>query len=411
MSHPDDNAQMVSGRSAVDAGERTLAAGLAEFGADWKPNVTASASGRIELLGNHLDYNGGPVLAAAIDRQVVAMLATNAESQGIEAILSDIGAERTTFEPATLHDWRNIAGDITPGNYLRGVIAALLSRGKTMRGGGQLVVAGDVPIGLGVSSSAALCVALTMALCAEELSDDDVVLTAQEGEHRAGTPCGTMDQSASVSGGVIRFNGASREIERLDPQLGELVFIIAVSGVDRSLGTSVYPRRVEESRRALELANAALPVALDHLAAMTREELSELERRKVLEGTLLERCRHIVYETERVDAGEHAIRAGDWKHFGELMTASGRSSATDYEVSHPRVEELVGLLTAMPEVLGARMMGGGGGGSVLGLASAGSLDDIETRLRREYYSVYGMGDRRGVVQRCRFGPAAAREIY
>ncbi|HEV2108253.1 MAG TPA: galactokinase family protein [Thermomicrobiales bacterium] len=410
MNEPDDGVktQQSDSTNRYDAAERALSAAKRRYGAGWMPEWRATASGRIELLGNHLDYNGGPVLAAAIDRQVVALVAPNGASS-VDVVLTDVDQRQDSLNPEALSDWRNASRDIRPEDYVHGVIAALMNRGHPVRVGSRIVVAGDVPIGLGVSSSAALCVALTLALSAEALASDETVLTAREAEHRAGTPCGTMDQSASVAGGVIRFNGATLEIERLDPDLGNLVFIIADSGVDRTLGTSIYPERVRESRRALELANASLPVALPHLAAMTPDQLSGLEKRGILAGSLLRRCRHVVTETERVEAGEHALREGDWQRFGQLMTASGRSSAIDYEVSHPRVEEIVGLLTASSDVLGARMMGGGGGGSILALATIDGLDRIEASLRRDYYSAHGMREQPGVVQRCRFGGPATLE--
>lgn len=409
QSHDDLETPQSDRTTRYEAAERALSAARGLYGAGWVPEWRATASGRIELLGNHLDYNGGPVLAAAIDRQVVVLVAPNGASPSIDVVLTDVDERQDSLNPETLRDWRNAASDIRPEYYVHGVIAALMSREHPLRVGSRIVVAGDVPIGLGVSSSAALCVALTLALSAEALVSDETVLTAREAEHRAGTPCGTMDQSASVAGGVIRFNGATLAVQRLDPDLGNLVFMIADSGVDRTLGTSAYPERVRESRRALELANASLPVALPHLAAMAPDQLADLERRGILVGPLLHRCRHVVMETERVEAGERALRDGDWQRFGELMTASGRSSAIDYEVSHPRVEEIVRLLAASPDVLGARMMGGGGGGSVLALATADGLDRIEASLRRDYYAAHGMGEQPGVVQRCRFGGPATLE--
>ena len=387
--------------------QRARTAGGKSFGSSWRPSARATAPGRIELIGNHLDYNGGPVLAAAIDRQVVVLRDADGRAGSLSTILADVDDEAHTFSPSDVKGWRNAGNEIQPQDYVRAVTAALLSRDHGVPEGSRVAVAGDVPLGLGVSSSAALCVALSLALSANELSSSELVLTAQEAEHRAGTPCGTMDQSASVAGGVIRFDGATLGVEKLEPDLGGFTFVIADSGVDRSLGSSAYPKRVAESKRALELANDALSEPLPNLAAMTSGQLRELAEDGVLTGDLLRRCQHVVSETERVSEAEQAMSVADWPRFGALMTVSGRSSAGDYDVSHPRVEELVAEILLAPGVLGARMMGGGGGGSVLALLVEEAVDGLELRLGDGYLKRHGIADREGAVQRCKFGPAAS----
>jgi len=265
-----------------------------------------------------------------------------------------------------------------------------------------------VPIGFGVSSSAALCVALAMVLVPGTLTFKETVLLAQAAEHRAGTPCGTMDQSASVAGGVIRYDGATLTVEQLQPDLGDYLFAVADSAVDRSLGASAYPTRVQEANQIRELASEELGYPVEHPAQLNRAALDRLTGgdQPVLNTNLAARLRHIVSETERVEAGMTALRAADWPEFGRLMTESGRSSATDYDISHPRVEELVGEILEVDGVLGARMMGGGGGGTALTLLRRDRLDALESALRAGYYRTYGLDERPGVIQPCAFaGPA------
>jgi galactokinase len=371
----------------------------------------SSAPGRIELLGNHLDYNGGPVLCAAIDRRLVVLHGAGdggADELAVAAPDSpDAGVGR--FSPSTLRGWRNPEREPDTFAYVQGLIAAALERpGLTLRVPGRIAISGNVPLGFGLSSSAALCVGLGLALVEPRPADQHLVLLAQEAEHRAGTPCGTMDQSASVAGGVIRFDGATLAVERLSPDLGNLVFVVADSGVDRSLGASSYPRRVEESRAALEHARRVLGVDLPHLAALSPAQLGRLsDGPDALPPPLLERARHVVTETLRVEEGLTALRAGDWAAFGALMTASGRSSATDYAISHPRVEELVAEASGVGGVLGARMMGGGEGGAVLVLLPRGRVLALETVLRGGYFNRYGMADRPGLVHPCAFAPGAS----
>ena len=367
------------------------------------------APGRIELLGNHLDYNGGPVLAAAIDRYVVVVRGDGDASIGL--IAADvIGATTESLDPTTLRDWRNPSSPPGPADYARGAIAAMLARYDVgLMAPSTLAIAGDVPIGFGLSSSAALCVAFSLALTKEAPPARNLVLIAQEAEHRAGTPCGTMDQSASVAGGVIRFDGATLGVERLAPDLAGLVFAVADSGVERHLATSAYPTRVAEGQQATLRLRALLGVALPHLAALTPEEWTSADRRGGLPDLLARRVRHVVSETQRVAAGADALAAGDWERFGALMTASGRSSATDYDISHPRVEEMVSEALEVDGVLGARMMGGGEGGTVLMLLARDAVSLVERRLRAGYYRRYGMEHRRDLIHVCAFTDGARVE--
>ena len=380
------------------------------FGAAWRPARRAVAPGRIELLGNHLDYNGGPVLAAAIDRFVVVLLAdaTAAESdlRVVAADAPELGVAGLDVDD--LAGWRNPSPPPRSFDYVRGLIAATLARpALSLRRPALLAFAGDVPIGFGLSSSAALCVGLGLALTETEPPFKELVLLAQEAEHRAGTPCGTMDQSASLAGGVIEYDGATLAVDRLAPDLGDLVFAVADSGVERSLGASSYPTRVEESNRALAHARRVLGVDIPYFAALTAEQLDRLTTGPdPLPEPLLSRARHVVSETARVREGAAALRAGDWTRFGALMTASGRSSATDYAISHPRVEELVAEARAVDGVLGARMMGGGEGGTALTLVRRDRVPALEAALRAGYYRRYGMAERDDLIHVCAFAPGA-----
>jgi galactokinase len=401
-----------AGTTAGDSLERAVKAGREAFGSSWTPDGVAIAPGRIELLGNHLDYNGGPVLAAAIDRFVVVAVATESDSeQTVQAIATDAPDEMVaTLDARTLAGWRNASPPPESLDYVRGLLAGLQAPERSSlrpRLPASIAIAGDVPIGFGVSSSAALCVSLALALADGFSGPEELVLLAQEAEHRAGTPCGTMDQSASVSGGVIAFDGATLAVERLSPSLGDLVFAVADSGVERSLSTSSYPLRVAESRQAMELARRQLGVTVPHLAAITQGQLDALERAGTLPEPLLKRVRHVVEETGRVGEGRAAMVTGDWTRFGRLMSASGRSSASLYEISHPRVEQLVAEALTVEGTLGARMMGGGEGGSVLVLLSRDAVPRLEETLRSGYYARYGMADRDGLIHICAFAPGAS----
>ncbi len=380
----------------------------------WLASGPASnGPGRIELLGNHLDYNGGPVLAAAIDRAVV-VLATNAEADAVRVVAADAAEDQpavSTIDVRSLADWRLEDRAAGTFDYVRGVVAAILARPLLRLRPADIAFAGDVPIGFGVSSSAALCVGLGLALTEPVPEPRELVLLAQEAEHRVGAPVGTMDQSASVAGGVIRFDGATLAVERLTPDLGDLVFAVADSGVKRSLSTSSYPTRVTESKRALGIAREILGAELPSLAAISLEQLAVLTGLDfdVMPAHLIGRVRHVVTETERVRQGVEALRAADWSRFGRLMIESGRSSATDYAISHPRVEDLVGEALAVGGVLGARMMGGGEGGTALVLLPRQRVPALEEALRAGYYSRHGMTARDDLIYICAFADGARVE--
>lgn len=399
-----------AGTSASESVRRAEQAGKDTFGPSWALDGVAIAPGRIELLGNHVDYNGGPVLAAAIDRFIVVALDREAgQAQTVHAVAADAtGEKEATLDASALGGWRNASPPPTSLDYVRGLVAGLQERPSLIpRLPASIAIAGDVPIGFGVSSSAALCVSLALALAEGFSAPEEVVLLAQEAEHRAGTPCGTMDQSASVSGGVIAFDGATLAVERLSPPLGDLVFVVADSGVERSLSTSSYPRRVSESRDALERARRHFGEEIPYLAALSLEQLDDLVRGGALPEPLARRARHVVEETKRVHEGRAVMTAGDWVSFGRLMTESGRSSATLYDISHPRVEELVAEALTVDGVLGARMMGGGEGGAALVLIARDAVPALEARLRSGYYQGHGMAGRKGLIHTCAFAPGAA----
>lgn len=396
--------ESVAGTPAQASVDRALAAGRAAFGSAWSPRRTAVAPGRIELLGNHLDYNGGPVLAAAIDRFVATAVAVDSGTTGNRLVAADAAVPEVQ---------RLGAIDAPPesppaaADYVRGVPAELAARGQPPVTGATIAVAGNVPIGFGVSSSAALCVSLTLALSSRPLEPREVVLIAQAAEHRAGSPCGTMDQSASVAGGVIAFADAGLRITALTPQLGEYVFAVADSGVSRSLGTSSYPVRVAECEQALAIAREHLTAGIPHLAAITPQQLAALETEAALPPALAHRVRHVVEETARVAEGRQALEDADWARFGRLMTASGRSSATLYDISHPEVEALVAAALAQPGVQGARMMGGGEGGAVLALLRRDAVAGFTAGLRAGFYAQRERTDDPGLIHVCAFAPGAA----
>jgi galactokinase len=391
----------------TSAQSESIKAGKRAFGEAWMPERWTTAPGRLELLGNHIDYSGGSVLAGAIDRVVAIGSSGGAKTGTIEIALGLHNEPATTLDLDGIGDWHAKGHQATPADYLRGVVAALKAREIPVVSGLRLAVAGNVPIGFGMSSSAALCVSLVLSLAEDRPSDRDIVLIAQEAEHRAGSPVGAMDQSASVAGDIILFNGTDVSWESLHPDLGDHVFAVAHSGVDHALSTSSYPKRVAEAMEALGLIHRNLDPVVENLASVDLDHLAAIEASDWMDDTLKRRVRHVVTEGQRVAEGVTAVNESNWTTFGQLMIESGRSSAVDYEISHPVVEELVSVLNGLPGVLGARMMGGGEGGPALALIERDAGDSIRQVLESGFYRSHPIKEPGGAFQVCTFGPGAA----
>ncbi|MCO5228923.1 MAG: hypothetical protein M9934_11660 [Thermomicrobiales bacterium] len=391
--------------------QRAVEAGRAAYGDTWTIDGWAIAPGRIELIGNHTDYNGGPVLAGAIDRVIVIGSGRIQKATEIGLVATDLGGNPQFCQPYTLSDWRADPNEHGPIVYVKGIIAALIARRIPFRSGVGLAVAGDIPPGFGMSSSAALCVATILALTIDEIDPYELVAIAREAEHRAGAMVGAMDQSASIGGGVIRFDGRDNTFTRIAPSLGDHVFAVADSGVSRSLRTSAYGARVRETTEAREIIAAAYGRDLANLAAVEPywdDILPTLDQH--LSPELLARVRHIITETRRVNDAADAVDNSDWIRFGELMNESGASSAGDYDISDPIVEALVAHLKSQSGVLGARMMGGGNGGPALVLLRSDAVDDIRASLDT-FYDRHPVSDSENAFQVCVFGPGAHRETF
>lgn len=357
---------------------RALAHARAAWGDDWWPAHAAVAPGRIEILGNHVDYNGGPVLAAAVDRATVVL---GDDGDALELLFADVpDLPPMPIAPDLIDRLRSAPGRPRPHDFALGALVRSRNKHRPLRQG-RTAVATSIPIGSGMSSSAALTVALTLVLNQEPPTGAELVYDAQFAENWTGVPCGTMDQSASVFGNVIRYAGPDQTVS-VAPDLDGYCFVVVDSRVERTLGTSSYPKRVEECARAVQLLEAAWGREIGQLAMLNEDDLTAIETAEppVLSDILRARVRHIVTEIDRVAQGEAAMAERDWERFGVLMNASGRSSAGDYAISHPRVEALVEAMRAIPGVTGARMMGGGEGGSTLALLRIDALDDLRASL-------------------------------
>ncbi|ATB32187.1 galactokinase [Melittangium boletus DSM 14713] len=337
--------------------------------------VAVHAPGRVNLIGEHTDYNGGFVLPMAIpqqthvelrrrdDRRVRAFSAN--KSQAGEILEFELGAE------AAGKGWLD---------YVQGVTHVLQREGHTLSGV-ELRISSEVPLGSGLSSSASLDVGLLRALRAAfslPLDDVQLALLGQRVEvDFVGAPVGVMDpMAASIAGlGVALFlDTRHMNFERVPLPPGVDVVIIN-SGVAHNHSAGDYRVRRAECERAAAL------LGVPQLRDLPEAELARTER---LPDPLGRRTRHVVTENARVLATVEALRAGDLKRLGQLFYASHDSQRLDYEVSVPEIDLLVDLAREDSDVYGARLTGGGFGGSVVMLARDGTGTAVAQRISERY---------------------------
>jgi galactokinase len=364
--------------------EAIAAAFRARF--DRSPAGLSEAPGRVNLMGEHTDYNQGFVLPVAIDRTIAVAFAPREDGR-VRAYSLDFDEE----DEFPLADIGRREGDSTWANYLRGVALILQQAGHRLTGL-DLVIQGDVPIGAGLSSSAALEVATLGAFATAAgltLADRDKALLAQRAENEfVGVACGVMDPMAAVFGrtdNALRIDCRSLETEAvpLNLEAHGLRIVVANTGVRRALTASAYNQRREECNRAVEM----LFVLLRGRRPRSLRDITL--RDLVINGCflpqdLLRRARHVVSENARVLSTVEALRRGHLVEVGRLFHASHESLAHDYEVSSPELDLMVQLARPLEGVVGTRMTGAGFGGCTVNLVRADALDDF----RRDVIETY-----------------------
>ena len=353
---------------------------MSEFAALFQrpPSVEAFAPGRVNLIGEHTDYNGGFVLPTPIPQRTLVRLASR-PGDAVRAVSAGVGGG--------VQEYR--LGDERPGrgwlDYVQGVTAILRGEGHRIAGF-DLLVESDVPLGSGLSSSAALLVALFRALRADHglaLDDRRVALLAQRVENRfVGAQVGIMDPmacSVGEPGAALLLDTRNLAAESVPLPTG-LDWVVVNSGVAHQHAGGDYNTRRAECERACGLLGVA---QLRDLAA------ADLPRLEKLPEPLGRRARHVVTENARVLEAADALRRNDPVTLGRLFNASHDSQRDDYEVSVPAVDSLVAAARRRPEVYGVRLTGGGFGGSVVLFAPAGQGVAAAEAAARDYAAATG----------------------
>ena len=346
--------------------------------------MVSYAPGRIEVLGNHTDYNDGFVLSAAIDHGTCVAVSGSADGS---CTVYAVDLEReVTFDIAA----PSVSESEGWANYVKGVAALLPIPSRDH--GFHATVTGDVPRGAGLSSSAALEVATGLALAnlyGLTIAPLEMARIAQRAEHEyAGVRCGLLDQISSLYGAehrLIMTDFRSLAVETVD--LGEdLTFLIAQSGVRHALVDGEY----NERRAACESAAAYFAMRCDHAVSALRDvSESDLETRgDDLDAIAYRRAAHVVGENRRVQQGREVLGRGDVQAFGALMFQSHESSRLNFENSCPELDLLVKAAAGIPEALGARLSGGGFGGGCVVLLRHEHLAAVSSALQDAFRSAY-----------------------
>lgn len=342
------------------------------------------APGRVNLIGEHTDYNDGFVMPAAIG--FYTWIAIKAAAGTKLTLASADFNEQVEIELSTGMRPRDHWSD-----YPAGVARTLLRAGKKIRGG-AMYIQGEVPIGSGLSSSAAIEVATALALLTvaqEKIDRREIAQLCQQAENEfVGARCGIMDQFISANGHegqALMLDCRSLEY-RLLPIPRGMSLVICNSMVKHSIAGGEY----NERRGQCEAGVAAIRRHLPQVRALRDVTAEQLEQHKAsMPEVVYRRCRHVISENARVERAAAALKSGDVRAFGRLMGESHASLRDDYEVSCRELDILVEIADAQPGIVGARMTGGGFGGCTVNLVESGQAEAARERIAIEYHQRTG----------------------
>ena len=352
------------------------------------PALVARAPGRVNLIGDHTDYNGGFVLPMAIDR--ATCIAARARADRRVVVHSLDFAEPREFLLDDVASAEQVAGARERGGveYFRGVAWSLAEAGHAIDRGWAGVCAGDVPIGAGLSSSASLELAAARVFAAVNAlpwNASDMATVAQRAEnHWVGVNCGIMDQliaAAGVAGHALLIDCRSLET-RAVPLPDEAAVVVLDTATRRALVGSAYNER-----------RAQCEAAAAHFGTATLREVSRARfdaEAHALDTLTRRRARHVVSESERTVAAAAALARGDLACIGRLMNESHASLRDDYEVSRAELDAIVALAQAHPACIGARMTGAGFGGCAVALVQREEVGDFVDVVSRQYRTSTGL---------------------
>ena len=346
------------------------------------------APGRVNLIGEHTDYNGGSVFPCALSFGTYLLIRKNG---------SKTVKFRSLNQPEVTElglDQLTTPLDKTWVNYPLGVFAQFIKRGIEIKEGYDILIWGNVPNGAGLSSSAALEVVTAFALndqLGTKFNRTVLAQIGQKAEHEfAFVNCGIMDQFASANGAkdhAIHLNCDTLEFELVPVKLKGVKILISNTHSPHKLDSGANNQRVAECKLAVEQLNKVRP--LKYLAELTEAEFKSIES-AITDVTAHKRARHVVGEVQRTSDAVKALKAGDLVKFGKLMNASHVSLRDDYEVTGPELDTMAEEAWKIYGVIGSRMTGGGFGGCTVSLVKDEAIDTFIDKVGKAYEAKIGI---------------------
>lgn len=364
--------------------KKTIAFFEESFGS--APKKTVLSPGRINIIGEHIDYNDGYVLPAAIDKIICFAFEKNyTNTSKIIAIDLDDSFEvdLTTDMELTDNVWTN---------YISGVVNQLKIKGFKFDGF-NCVFSSNIPVGSGLSSSAALECGFLFGineLFELKIKPVDIALMGQSAEHWVGINCGIMDQFSSVMGQenkVIKIDCRTLEYEYHNADFNDYSLILFDSNVKHSLMTSAYNERRQQCEEGIAIIKSNFP---EITSFRDCNEQHVLELQNVMSANVFKRCLFVVKEIKRVSLACDALDKGDIETLGKLMFETHQGLSVDYEVSCAELDMIVDTLKKEDAVVGSRLMGGGFGGCTINLIKKGHEERIKQQLSALYLDTFGI---------------------
>lgn len=351
---------------------------------------TYFAPGRVNLIGEHTDYNGGHVFPCALTLGTYAVV-RDREDRGLRFYsmnFSSLGVLETSLDDLVPHK------EASWTNYPKGVMWAFEKRGFHLTHGLDIAIFGDIPAGSGLSSSASLEVLTGIILKDtfgfDQVSMPEIALIGQDSENNFnGCNCGIMDQFASAMGRkdhAIFLDTSTLEYQYAPVLLEDAKIVITNSKVKHSLVNSAYNDRRRECETALS--DLQTVTQIKTLGDLSNEDFESFQS-AIKDPVCLKRARHAVHENQRTIQAVEALKNNDIALFGKLMNASHESLKTDYEVSCPEIDLLVDLAQAMPGVIGSRITGGGFGGCTVSIVKNDTVDRFVKEIGSAYQKETG----------------------
>jgi galactokinase len=351
-----------------------------------KEPLVVAAPGRVNLIGEHTDYNEGFVLPAAVDKKMFVALAPNGTSTvNVYASAYDqsYSFEVTRIEAVKETKWYS---------YLKGVIYLIQERNKNVEGV-DVIIDGNVPVGAGMSSSAALSSGFAFGLNEVfqlGLTRMDIAHIAQKTEHIfLGVMVGIMDMFASLHGKaehVIKLDCRSMEYEYIPFRFPDYKIVLVNTMVEHSLASSEYNVRRKQCEEGVAIMKKHLG---ENIKTLRDVPLKELEAHKdEMSGEVYRRCSYVLKENERLLRGCEMLKAGDLGGFGKLMYETHEGLSKDYNVSCKELDLLVEHAKTFKEVAGSRMMGGGFGGCTINLVQEECVERFTTFIKEKYKAAF-----------------------